>query len=206
MSRLDVMKSLVRSAASGATRVGRVWADTPLRKRLVEIVQRRLMVPDSLLTAAVARVPGVSAVTVSASRGELRVDATFHDGTNLLVHFIPVAVAFAPRGAKEWSLRAEPMNAAYDVRCADIVVALATEVARRLWGPFLRGQRARERRSAFAHRDGDVLVVDLRTIPEVRSALTQPLLAAAIEAFSLRAIEVMEGGLQLIPGVPGFDS
>ena len=50
-----------------------------------------------------------------------------------------------------------------------------------------------------------MLVVDLRTVPEVRSALSQPLLAAAIEAFGLRSIVADEGGLQLIPGLPGSD-
>jgi hypothetical protein len=205
MSRLDVMKSLVRSAASSAGGLGRVWQHAPLRRRLADLIRRRLIVPDSQLTAAVARVPEVSAATVSSRSGELRVDASFHDGSSLLVHLIPLSTAFAPRGAKEWSVRAEPQSAAFDVRCGDIVAALATEVARRLWGPFLRGREVRGR-SAFAHRDGDVLVVDLRTVPEVRSALTQPLLAAGIEAFGLRSIEVGEGGLHLIPGVPGFDS
>jgi hypothetical protein len=201
---LDVMKSLVRSAATSAGGLGRVWAHAPLRKRLSELIQRRLVLPDSQLTAAVARVPEVSAATVSSRSGQLRVDASFQDGTNLLVHLISLSTAFAPRGAKEWSVRAEPESAAYDVRCGDIVAALATEVARRLWGPFLRGRAVRGR-SAFAHRDGDVLVVDLRTVPEVRSALGQPLLAAGIEAFSLRSIEVADGGLHLIPGVAGFE-
>jgi hypothetical protein len=205
MSRMDVMKSLVRSAATSAGGLGRVLAHAPFRKRLAALVQRRLMLPDSQLTAAVARVPEVSAATVSSRNGQLRVDASFQDGTTLLVHLIPLTTAFAPRGAKEWSLRAEPESAAYDARCADFVAALATAVARRLWGPFLHGRKVRGR-SAFAHRDGNVLVVDLRTVPEVRSALGQPLLAAGIEAFGLRSIEVADGGLNLIPGVPGFES
>ncbi|HEX4352631.1 MAG TPA: hypothetical protein VHZ95_06955, partial [Polyangiales bacterium] len=106
---------------------------------------------------------------------------------------------------KEWSLRCEPERAVYDPRCADIVAALASEVARKLWGPFLRGRNVPPGRSAIAHRDGTVLVVDLRSVPEVRSALTQPLMAAAIEAFGLRSIEAEDGGLSLVPGVPGLD-
>jgi hypothetical protein len=203
MSRLDVMKSLVRSAAESAGVLGRAWE--PLRKRVAQLAQRRLTLPDEQLTAALARIPEISAVTVSTRHGQLRVDAIFYEGPPLLVHFVPLNVAFAPRGAKEWSLRTEPENAVFDARCADIVAILASEVARKLWGPFLRGRAASGRGGPLAHRDGTVLVVDLRTVPEVRSALSQPLLAAAIEAFGLRSIVADEGGLQLIPGVPGTD-
>src|SRR4029077_13143389 len=107
-------------------------------------------------------------------------------------------------GAKELSVRAEPEQSALNPRCADIVAAIATEIAHALWGPFLRGRAVAGRR-AIAHRDGDVLVVDLRSIPEVRSALTQPLLAAVIEAFGLRSMEVTVGGLQLVPTLAGLD-
>jgi hypothetical protein len=202
MSRLDVMKSLVRSAAEGAGALGRAWE--PLRKWLSHLASRRLTLPDRQLTAALARIPDVTAVTVSTRLGQLRVDASFRDGSALLVHFIPVNVAFAPRGAKEWSLRTEPESAAYDARCTDIVAALASEVARKLWGPFLRGREAIGR-GPLAHRDGTTLVVDLRSVPEVRSALGQPLMAAAIEAFGLRSIVADDGALQLIPGVAGLD-
>jgi hypothetical protein len=204
MSRMDVMKSLVRSAASSAGGgLERVWVGASLGKRLSALAQRRLLLPDSRLTAAVARVHDVTAATISSGSGELRVDACFRDGGTLLVHLFPMNPSFAPRGAKEWSMRTQPERAAYDPRCSDIVVALATEVARTLWGPFLRGRGA-PGHNAFAHRDGSVLVVDLRTVPEVRSALRQPLLAAGIEAFGLRSVEVQDGGLQLIPNISGL--
>lgn len=205
MGRLDVFKSLVRSAAEGVTdQLDRVRVGGSLRKRLAALAQRRLLLSDSKLTAAVARVPEVSAATVTTSSGRLRVDASYRDGSSLLVQLVPQRIAFAPRGAKELSVRAEPEEAALNPRCADIVAAIATEIARALWGPFLRGRAVAGRR-AIAHRDGDVLVVDLRTVPEVRSALTQPLLAAVIEALSLRSIEVTVGGLQLVPSVGGLD-
>jgi hypothetical protein len=87
-----------------------------------------------------------------------------------------------------------------DPRCADIVVAIATEVARTLWGPFLRTQRVRAR-PATAHREGAVLIVDLRSVAEVRAALGQPLLAAAIDALNVRSIEAEDGGLRLLAGL-----
>jgi hypothetical protein len=205
MSRLDVMKSLFRSAAAGAgSQLERVIDGASLRKRFTDAAQRRLLLPDSKLTAAVARVSEVSAATVSTRSGELRIDVSYIDGTSLLLRLIPMAVAFAPRGAKEWSLRVEPEEAAYNPRCADIVAAIASEVARTLWRPFLRGRVAPGRRT-LAHRDGSLLVVDLRSVPEVRAALAQPLLAAGVEAFGLRGIEVTTRGLQLLPSLPGLD-
>jgi len=203
MSRTDVMKSLLRSAASSASE--QLLRVASLRKQFALFMQRRLMLSDSKLTAAVARAPDVSAATVTSRAGQLHVDASFRDGTSLLVRLTSLKTTFAPRGVKEWSMRTDPENAAYDPRCADVVAALASEVARTLWGPLLRG-RGVPGRNALAHRDGTVLVVDLRTVPEVRSALGQPLLAAAIEVFGLRSIDVYEGGLQLVPNVRGVDS
>ena len=200
MSRLDVMKSLVRSAASTAgTQLGKL---TSLRAHISQFMQRRLLLADSRLTAAVARAPEVAAATVTTRGGQLRVDASFRNGENLLVHLTSLKTTFAPRGVKEWSMRTEPESAAYDPRCADIVAAMASEVARTLWGPLLRGRTGSGRRPV-AHRDGTTLVVDLRTVPEVREALAQPLLAAAIESFGLSSIEVSEGGLQLVPNLGG---
>jgi hypothetical protein len=205
MGRLDVVKSLVRSAALGAsTQLNRVRAGGSLRKRLMALAQRRLWLSDSKLTAAVARVPAVHAATVTSGSGRLRVDASFDDGSQLQVQLIPQRIAFAPRGAKEVSVRTEPDSAAYNPKCGDVVAAIATEVAHALWRPFLRGRETGGRR-ALAHRDGDELVVDLRSVPEVRSALTQPLLAAVIEAFGLRSLEVTGGGLQLVPNLSGLD-
>ncbi|HEX4352661.1 MAG TPA: hypothetical protein VHZ95_07105, partial [Polyangiales bacterium] len=139
-----------------------------MRKRFVHLATRRLTLSDVQMTRAVARIADVSAATISTRVGELRVDASFRDGSTLLVHLVPLNVAFAPRGAKEWSLRCEPERAVYDPRCADIVAVLASEVARKLWGPFLRGRNVPAGRSAIAHRDGTMLVVDLRSVPEVR--------------------------------------
>ena len=205
MSRLDVVKSLLRSAARApGTQLTRWRAPGRLRERLLRFVGRRLWLSDGKLTAAVARVPEVSAVTVSSASGKLRVDASFHDGTSLLVALTPLASAFAPRGAKDLSLRAEPESAALNPRCADIAAAIATEIAHALWGPFLRAARDVTPR-ALAQRHGDVLVVDLRSVPAVRAALRQPLFAAAIEALSLRTIEVNPGGLRLGPSLAGID-
>lgn len=206
MSRLDIARSFFRSAATAAIEgIGRLQLNDTLRAAVDKLLRQRLTLPDGRLTAAVARVPDVTEATVSTRDGQMRVDASFRDGRRLLVHLAPLNTAFAPRGAKEWSVGVQPESAALDPRCADIVVALAAEVARTLWGPFLRRPRAHARRGAVitstAHREGAVLVVDLRSVAEVKAALRQPLLAAAIDALSLRSIVAEKGGLRLVAGL-----
>jgi hypothetical protein len=202
MTRLDVARSLFRSAAGGVmSGVERLKVGSTARALLETILRQRLTLPDGRLTAAVAKAPDVAEATVSTRDGQMRIDASFRDGGRLLVHVRPIATTFAPRGAKEWSVSVEPENAAVDPRCADIVVALASEIARTLWGPFLRMQQHARSRPATAHREGNVFIVDLRGVAEVRAALGQPLLAAAIDALNLRSIEAEDGGLRLLAGL-----
>jgi len=162
MSRLDVVKSLLRSAARSTSqqlaRVGGSLAGgVSIRDRLAALLGHRLLITDRQLTAAVARIPEVAAATVSSGEGVLRIDASFRDGTDLLVTLRPLRSAFAPRGAKELSMRASPENASLNPRAADVAGAIATEVAHALWGPFLRKQPTARR--AIAERHGDMLVV-----------------------------------------------
>jgi hypothetical protein len=202
MTRLDVARSLLRSVAGGALQgIDRLRLGTTMRTLVDTVLRKRLSLPDGRLTAAVAKVPDVTAATVSTRDGQMRIDASFRDGGRLLVHVRSLGTAFAPRGAKEWSVGVEPENAAFDPRCADIVVAIAAEVARTLWGPFLRTNHRPRVRAGTAHREGSTLVVDLRSVAEVRAALGQPLLAAAIDALSLRRIEAEDGGLRLFAGL-----
>lgn len=206
MSRLDVVKSLLRSAAlSAGNQLGRVGGSLALRERFAAMLGHRVLISDRQLTAAVARIPEVAAATVSSSDGSLRVDAGYHDGASLLVTLIPERSAFAPRGAKELSLRAEPDSAAMNPRSGDIAAAIATEVAHALWGPFLRKQPKRGRR-ALAQRHGHTLVVDMRTVPAVRAALTQPLLAAGIDAIGLESVTVTPEGLRVVANLPGLEA
>jgi len=206
MSRLDVVKSFLRSAAlTAGHQLGRVGGGLALRERFAGLLGHRLLISDRQLTAAVARIPEVAAATVSSSDGKLRVDAGFHDGGTLAVALTPGRSSFAPRGAKELSLRAEPEASALNPRCGDIAAAVATEVAHALWGPFLRRQPKSGRR-ALAQRHGDTLVVDMRTVPAVRAALSQPLLAAGIDAIGLESVTVTPEGLRVIANLPGLEA
>ncbi len=204
MSRRDVMKSLLRSAATGAgEKLSQLGVTSLLRRTLSTLASGRLFVEDSRLTGAVARVPGVVAATVSTRDAGMRVDLTFQEGPPLLMTLVPLDVTFAAHGAKEWTIRVEPAAAALDPRANDVFVAVAAEVARVLWGPFLR-QNVVATHSAFAHREQDVLVIDLRALPEVRAALGQRLNATGIDAFGLQGIAATDGGLRLLPRLPGL--
>lgn len=206
MSRLDVVRSLLRSAAlTAGHRLGRIGGGLSLRERFAALLGHRLLITDGQMTAAVARIPEVAAATVSSRDGQLRIDASYHDGTHLLVSLTPLRSAFAPRGAKELSMRAEPASAAMNPRSGDVAAAIATEVAHALWGPFLRKQTGSARR-ALAQRHGDVLVVDLRSVPAVRSALAQPLLAAGVDAIGLESVNVTPLGLRVVANLPGLEA
>ena len=204
MSRRDVMKSLLRSAATGASqRLAQSGVASSVRRSLSSLAGARLFIPDARLTAAVARVDEVSAATVSTRDGRLRIDLSFDEGPSLAMIVSPENVTFASHGAKEWSVRIDPQAAALDPRCVDVVAALAAEIARTLWGPFLRKESARGK-NAFVHRDRDTLIVDLRSLPDVRVALGQRISAAGIDAFGLQAIVAEDGGLRLVPKLPGL--
>ena len=210
MSRLDVVKSLLRSAArTTGHQLGRIGGGIAgglsIRERFAALLGHRLLITDRQLTAAVARIPEVAAATVSSGEGMLRVDAMFNDGSDLLLTLTPLRSAFAPRGAKEISMRAEPDGASLNPRAGDIAAAIATEVAHALWGPFLRRQNQSKRR-AIAERHGEMLVVDMRTVPAVRSALNQPLLAAGLDAIGLESVSATPQGLRVIASLPGLEA
>jgi hypothetical protein len=204
MSRRDVVKSLLRSAATSAsTRIAKSGAAESVRKAVEKVTSGRLFVPDAKLTAAVARVPMVTAATVSTRDGRMRVDLGFHDGPPLAISVWSEHVTFASHGAKEWCVRIDPPAAALDTRCVDVLTALAGEVARALWGPLLRERNSRSH-TAFAHREHDRLIIDLRSLPEVRAALGQRVSAAGIDAFALQDIVADTGGLRLVPRMPSL--
>lgn len=201
-SKLDVFKSMLRSAAVGT---GKALGTLPLagtaRQLVDDLLAGRGRIPEERLSAAVARAPGVSSASVSCAPPEVRIDASYADGRRLQVAFVPASVRFAPQGAKEIGVHVLPAEATADPRAAELFSAIAGEVARTLWGPAL-GDRQPEVHSAFVHRDAESLHVDLRTVPEVRAALTQRMPALIVEALRLTAIRVDAGSLRLSVGLP----
>jgi hypothetical protein len=197
MSSIAVVTSLLRSVLrSAGSLLGRSSVAESLRNALADLSLGRSAIADEQLTRAVTRVAHVAAATVICGQQRLRVDLSFDDGGALLMALRPKAIAFAPGGAKELIFSVEPGQAASDPRARDVVSAIAAEVARGLWRPALAGAPSSEH-CAIVSADGDQLVVDLRSVPEVRWALGQGMRAAIIEAIRPRALEAKPGHLLL---------
>lgn len=197
MSSRDVMTSFLRSAARGAAAQ---LARTPIaritRERLRDLAFGRAAIGDDDLTRAVMRVSDVAAATVRCAQGRLRVDISFGSGSQLLMAIIPDKITFAPGGAKEVRFAIEPPTASQDPRARDVVAALAGEIARALWRPAL-ARAPQSEHSAFVNVEGERLVADLRSVPEVRWAMQQAMRAVIVEAIEPRAIKVELGHLEL---------
>lgn len=204
MGRLDVMKSLLRSAAREAkSRVDQLDLGTNLRELADQAVMRRITVDEQRLTVAVGRIPGIASATVSVTEEGVAVQVVDAAGTELAVTFHPQGVLFAARGAKEITFRTQPPEATEQPRCAEVFGAIATEIARALWGPFLKRQPTTAHQ-VFVHRKGALLSADLRTVPEVRAATAQPITANILDLLRLKAIVLGPGELTLQAGLEGM--
>lgn len=204
--RLDVLKSFVRQARDRAGhRLGRLGPVAALRKAVETLKQQKAVIPDEAITNALAHAPGVVSASASADGGAVRVDATFEDGESLQLAFVPVAVRFAPHGAKEVTLRIEPAELARDRRALGLAASLCGLMAQavfRLALPVTDDDVA----GAIVDREGDDLVrVDLRTVPVVRrlTASRTPV-AMILEVFEIAAIEADGGALSLRLRVPAL--
>jgi hypothetical protein len=198
MSGIDVVSSLLRSTArSAAASLRRTQLAGALRRALSELSIGRIVVRDDQLTRAVGHVAGVAAATVSCAHSRVRVDLSFDDGSALLMALRPSGIAFAPGGAKELSFLVEPPQCAQDLRSRDVLAAIAAEIARSLWRPVL-ARAPRSELSALVTADDGQLFVDLRSVPEVRWAQSQRLLASVIEALRPRSLDAEPGRLTLM--------
>jgi hypothetical protein len=111
------------------------------------------------------------------------------------VHFslAPVAVRFAPRGAKEISFDVEPPGT-FD---HSIVGSLAACIARATW-PMILPPDARDVGSAIVERESPERIrVDLRTVPAVRRFASRGTAAMVFDVLELESIRVEPGALAL---------
>jgi len=193
--RLDVLKSLVRGAA---TRAGSTLRElgpvAALRRAVADVARQRAVIDARSLTNAVAHARGVSAASVVVRDGAIRVEASFESGP-LSFSLLPQGARFAPRGAKELRFRVEPASLVGDGRVADVAGVVSARVARALWGALLRGEY--EEGGAIVDRDGDVLRVDLRTVSAVRRAHVHGPIAAFVDVLELADLTAEEGQLRL---------
>lgn len=206
MSRFDVFRSLLRSTVLSAEQGLANLPGADAVKRLIEQAAHglgRVVVRDEQLTAAVARGGDVSEATVSSGRGCVRVDVTFNDGELLRMSLWPDGTAFAPLGAKELSFRVEPDDLAQRTRSRDVIGAIAGEIARTLWKPAL-ARAPHSREPALVSSDRGRMIVDLRSVPEVRWAMRQRVYSAFVELLRPRTIEVGDGCLTLLLALEGL--
>jgi len=195
MSRLDVWKSLLRSGVRSASESLRnVPLATTLGRAVSDAGLARFAIRDAELTAAVARLAQVTAATVSCNQNRVRVDASYADGKHVALSLRPAGAMFAAGGAKELCFEVEPKEAAFDGASQEIVGALAAEIARTLWRPAL-ARAPRSDQGGLATSESGRVVVDLRSVPEVRWAQRQRFPAAMIEAMSPRSLEIEPGRL-----------
>jgi hypothetical protein len=202
MNRFDVMRSLLRSAARTATdQLRRFDLPKPMRRAFADLVARSLTLQDGQLTAAVGRLPALSAVGIYVKPGSIQVDASLNDGSPLQVCLLPLGIAFAPGGAKDVSFRVQPPEAIEERAVREVAGAIASELARAVWGPFLSPNRA-DADWAFVERDGNVLRVDLRTVPAVRTAMARAPMAMVMEALTVSSMTAEPGQLRLTLALP----
>lgn len=201
MSRLDVLRSFVRAAGAKLdTRALRV----KLAHALADATLARIDVPDVELTRAVARGRDVAAATVTSEHGAVRVEVSTRNGESLGLTFVPEAVRFAPGGAKEIAFRVDPPEAIDREAGREAFAMLGTVIAETLWRPALAGATSSGGASAFVTRDGDRLVLDLRTVPSIRAASRNRLGLAILETLDLKALEPHPRGLRLALGIHGM--
>ncbi|MFW6051560.1 MAG: hypothetical protein ACODAU_10315 [Myxococcota bacterium] len=205
--RIDVVRSWVRSAAEGAGQgLRRVLPWHSFRRFLGDLRQRRVLVPASRIGAALAHTPGVRSLSVTPRDGRLWVDASYDTEGDLQIALAPVAVRFAPRGAKEVVFRVEPAQGPPDRRVAELVSSLAGVLAHDLYRPGLPGGEPPDPSGAIVEREGsDRLRVDLRTVPAVRSARDSAALSVLLEVFRVRGMRIDAVGLRVeieLPTMP----
>jgi HEXXH motif-containing protein len=204
VNRFDYLRSLFRGATvSARDQVNRLKRLPSIRQTLQDAIRRQVRLSDKQITAAVGHLSGISAVTVKATPGCLRVDANLTEGRDLVARLIPSGVVCAPRGAKDLTFRVDPASAATDIRLAEVVGAIAAEVAQVVWGPLL-FQKSKRQHAAFVESDGDLLRVDLRTVPDVRIAIDQRTTGLMIDTLVIKQMTAEDGALCLVLGIQGM--
>lgn len=199
--RFDVLRSLLHGAADAAKkRVQDLGPIERARHVLEELRQRRARIPESVLSAAVARCPGALAASVRVHDGGLIVDVEHDDDTSLVVRVVPQSARFAPRGAKEVFFAIEPAELAKSGKVRDVVGALAGAVARGLWGPMLPPAKGPE--IALTEREGDRLRVDLRSLAAVDSLLNASSIAQLLDVIGIESFLLEDHALQIRIALP----
>lgn len=194
----DRLKSLFRQALVKAkNETAKLPGVAQAKSALRDLRDLGAVVPMELLRADLLRVPGLQSLSAHVGVSGVHVEATFDDADDLILRILPTEVRFAPRGAKEVSFEISPAELARHKHTQDLVVAVATSIARGLWAAVLRGPNS-EPLGAIVDRDSDnVFRIDLRTLSVLKSARGGQAVGVMLDALSLSAIHATDGALRL---------
>jgi hypothetical protein len=199
--RSDLLRSLVRGFAEGATRrLGVPF--TNLSKLVREAVAQASSISDRQIAKALTRAGNVREASAVCRDERIWIEATFNEGDNVRVSVQPLLARFAPRGAKEVTFRIDPPELAARAEVRDLVGAIAALIAHTLWGPLF-GRLLNPVYDAIAERDGAEVRVDLRSVPAVRAAAQRGLMQL-FDLLELSGLAVHEGVLRLHIRLPGL--
>jgi hypothetical protein len=98
--------------------------------------------------------------------------------------------------------RISPPEAAAEPAVRELVGAVSALIARTLWSAAMKPSVDEQPEGAFVERDGEVLHVDLRTVPSVRAASSTAAGAALLEAVRVERLEVRDAALHVVLGLP----
>lgn len=193
----DIFKSIVRSTAGDVLeRVRQAGVAKTIGQVVGDLRAQRTRIGAGELSAACAEIRGVQSVTVGFVGGRLDVYIE-RDTGDAAFQLEPVAIRFAPRGAKELTFAVHPPEAASGPLTSDVVGTIAAEVASRIWSFSPSSGRG----AAFADRHGDRLSLDLRDTPTGRALRGSPL-EILMEAIELRSLRVEHDALVVQLGLP----
>lgn len=201
--RSDWLRSIVRRAADGVSqRVRQQPALVAVRTLARDLQARSAGIPERVLARLAMRLPGVASSSLFVRDGALVFEAELESGRWARARIVPEAPRFAARGAKELVFRVEPPEAAAEGSVKELIGTLSALVARTVWSAAMKPTASEEPEGAFVERDGNVLHVDLRTVPSVRAALSSAAGAALLEAVRIERLDVRDGALHVVLGLP----
>ena len=202
--RSDLLRSWFRTGADrAAERLGDLAPVAALRRIVREARNQQTEIDQKMLTRAVAHIDGVSSASVNVRVDGIHVDASFRDGEPLVCKLSPVAMRFAPRGAKELVFRVEPSAALRHRELREVTSVIAGLIAHVLWAVVLSRHEGADYGGAIVDRDGtECLRVDLRTVPAVRAAARQRTGAMVLEVLTLHDLRPKDGVLEMQVKLP----
>lgn len=201
--RSDWLRSMVRRAADNVgQRVREQPAVTAVRNLARDLSARSAGIPERILARAAMRLPGVTSSSLRTGEGELVFEAELGNGRWARARVIPETPRFAARGAKELVFRVEPPDAAAEPVVKELIGCVSAIVARAVWSAAMKPSVGDQLEGAFVERDGNILHVDLRTVPAVRAALSNTAAATLLEAVRIERLDVRDGALHVVLGLP----